>query len=67
MVLARLVLQLSKRHTQKLRQGEQRFLYATHPLYLIHIPIKFHEDIPSFYRVMGCTRMKITQNKHKNN
>ena len=34
---------------------------------LIQIPLKFHEAIPISYRVMGCTRMKITQNKHKNN
>ena len=48
-----------------LEKGEQSCLLATHRLYLIHIPTKFHEDIPNSYRVMRCTRMKITQNKHK--
>ena len=28
----------------KLGKGEQPFLRATHRLYLIHIPIKLHED-----------------------
>ena len=32
--------------TQKLRKGEQSFLYVTHCLELIHIAIKFHQDIP---------------------
>ena len=45
--------------------GEQSFLQETHHLYFIHIPIKFHENIPNNYQVMGCTRMKITQNKQK--
>ena len=31
--------------TWKLRQGEQSFLYMTHRPDLIHIPIKWHEDI----------------------
>ena len=38
-------------------EGEQLFLYATHCLDLIYIPITFHEDILNSYRVMGCTRM----------
>ena len=32
--------------TQKLRKGEQSFLYETHDLNLIHIALKFHQDIP---------------------
>ena len=40
-----------------------KLLQATHRLYLIHIPMKLHKDIPSDYQVMGCTRMKSTQNK----
>ena len=35
--------------TQKVRKGEQPFLYATHRLDLLHIPIKFHEDIYDSY------------------
>ena len=31
----------------------------------VHIPIKFYEDIPNDYRVMGCTRMKITQSNQR--
>ena len=53
--------------TWKLNTGEQSFLHVTHSLYLIHIPRKFQEDIPNDYRVMGCTRMEITQNKQKQN
>ena len=45
--------------------GGQSFLRATHCLYLIHISMKFHEDIINDYPVMGCTRMKITENKQK--
>ena len=30
---------------QKLRKGKQSFLYATHPLNLIHIAIKFNQDV----------------------
>ena len=51
--------------TQKLRKGEQSLLYTAHSLGLIHIPLKFYEDIRNSYRVMGNTRIKITQNKHK--
>ena len=47
--------------TQKLIKGKQSFLYATHCLDLFDIPIKFHEDIPNSYRVMGCTRMKFVK------
>ena len=32
-------------------------MYTRHLLDLIHIPIKFHEDIPYGYRVMGRTRI----------
>ena len=31
--------------TQKLRKGEQSFLYVTHGFNLIHIALKFHQDI----------------------
>ena len=37
----------------------------THCLDQIHIPIKLHLHIPNGYRIMGCTRTKITQNKQK--
>ena len=47
----------------KQRKGEKPSLYVTHRLYLIYIPIKFHEDIPNGNRVIGITRMNITQNK----
>ena len=47
----------------KLNMGRQSFLHATHRLYLIHIPMNFHVDIQNDYRVIGCTRMKITHNK----
>ena len=51
--------------TWKLKKGEQSFLRMTHCLCLIHISKESHEDITSGYRVMGCARMKATQNKHK--
>ena len=35
-----------KEVTQKMRKGDQSFLYTTHHLNLIHIAIKFHQDIP---------------------
>ena len=40
--------------TQKLKKGEQPFLYSTCCLDLILIPIKLHEDISNGYRFMGC-------------
>ena len=43
--------------TQKLRKGEQSFLYVTHYLNLIHIDIKFNQDIPYGYLGMACTRI----------
>ena len=51
------------------KYGGMIILEMTHRLYLIHVhfSIKFHEDIPNDYQVMGCTRMKITQNKQKKN
>ena len=33
----------------------------------MHIPLKLHEDIPEDYRIMGCTKMKIKQNKQQKN
>ena len=57
----------SKGHNLETKKGEQSFMGLAHCLYLILIPIKFHEYIPKSYQVMGCTRMKITQNKPKNN
>ena len=51
--------------TWKLNRGEQSCLHATHRLNLIHIPITFHEDFPNGYRVMVCTKMRITKNKQK--
>ena len=50
--------------TWKLKK-DQLFLHATHCRYLIHIPIKFNADSPNGYRVIRCTRMTITQNKHR--
>ena len=35
--------------TWKIRKGEQSFLCMTHFRDLIHIPIKWHEDIPNGY------------------
>ena len=43
--------------TQKLRKEEQSFLYVTHHLNLIHIAIKFNQDIPYGYLGMPCTRI----------
>ena len=51
--------------TWKLKKGEKSFLHMTHCIYLRHISKKLHEDITSGYRIMGCARMKTTQNKHK--
>ena len=51
--------------TWKLEKGEKSFLHMTHCIYLRHIPKKLHKDITSGYRIMGCARMKTTQNKHK--
>ena len=45
----------------------QSLLQSTHCLYLINIPVKFHEGIPNDNRVMGYTRMKITQIKQNKN
>ena len=45
----------SKEVTQKLRAIF--FLYVTHGLNLIHIAIKFHQDIPYGYLVKACTRI----------
>ena len=42
-----------KEVTQKLGKGEQSFLYETHRLYLIHIAIKFHLDMPYGYLSYG--------------
>ena len=44
---------------------EQPFLHTSHRLYLIHILIKLHEDIPNDYWVKGCTGMKNAQNKQQ--
>ena len=38
--------------TQKLRKREQPFLYATHRLYLIHIP-KISLTVTKLWRVQG--------------
>ena len=43
--------------TQKLRKGEQSFLYVTNCLNLIHITIKFHQDIPYGYLLMVPKRL----------
>ena len=51
--------------TWKLKKGEQSFLLMTHCFYLRHISKTLHEVITRGYRIMGCTRMKTTQNKHK--
>ena len=51
--------------TWKLEKGEQSFLHMTHCISLRHISKKLHEDITSGYRIMGCARLKTTQNKHK--
>ena len=41
---------------QKLRKGEQPFLYTTCCFNPIHIAIKFHKNIPHGYLVMARTR-----------
>ena len=41
---------------QKLRKGEQSFLYATCRLDLIHITLEFGQNIPYGYLVMARTR-----------
>ena len=47
MALTRIVSKKNQREvTQKVRKWEQLFLHAAHHLYLIHIAIKFHPDIP---------------------
>ena len=51
--------------TLKLRKGKQLLFCAIHCLYLLHIPIKLDEDIMNSGLVIECTRMLITQNKHK--
>ena len=43
--------------TQKLRKGELSFLYVTHHLNLIHIVIKFYQEIPYGYLLMVHTRL----------
>ena len=44
--------------TQTLRKREHgSFLYVTHCLDLIHIAIKFHQDIPYGYLVMARIRI----------
>ena len=49
--------------TWKQIKGEQSFLSVTHCPDLIHIPIKLHEGILNYYRIMAPTRMfgKINQ------
>ena len=49
--------------TWKLYTGETIILEATYCLYLKHLPIKFHEDIPKVNIVIECTRKKIKQNR----
>ena len=51
--------------TQKLRKGEQSFLHATRCPDLIHIVIKFHQDIPYGYLVMACIRIVWRKKKKK--
>ena len=40
---------------QLLRNGNQRNSYVTYRLDLMYIPLKFHEDNPNDYRVIGRT------------
>ena len=42
--------------TQKLRKGGQSFMYATLPINLIHIAIKFHQDILYGNLLMVCIK-----------
>ena len=59
--------------TERLLMGRKElnqtkpFFYATHCFDQMHIPMIVHEDITDDYQVIMRTRMKITQNKHKNN
>ena len=50
---------------QQTNKKTKTFLLKTNLLHLF--PYKIHEDIPNGYRVMGCTRIRITQNKQKKN
>ena len=47
---------------QKLEKGEQPFLRLTNRLYLIHFPIKLHEDIMNseLWGVQECKLHKIS-------
>ena len=45
---------------QKLRKGEQPFLYASYCLVLVHIAMKFHKNVPYSYLVMARTRIVYT-------
>ena len=52
--------------TQKIRKGEQPFLYATHRLDQIHILIKCGKDAhPKLFLSYTVYKKKITQNKPK--
>ena len=56
-----------KLHKISIKTQYQPYLYATNRLGLIYIPIKFHEDIPNGYRVIGRTiifREKILSKRH---
>ena len=43
--------------TQKVRKREQSFLHVTHCLDLIHLAMKFRQNIPYGYVVMVRTRI----------
>ena len=55
MVRIRIVLK-SMYVTQKLRKKERPCLYETRRLELIHIAVKFHQEIPYSYLVMTHIR-----------
>ena len=49
---------LSKGSNSKPKEGRAIFfLYVTYRLHLIHIAIKFHQDIPFGDLVMACTKL----------
>ena len=48
---------LSKGRNSETEKDSNLFLYAPHCLDLVHIAIKFHQDIPYCYLVMACIRI----------
>lgn len=57
MAYTRTALEINQRDLiPKVMKEEQLFLYQAHRLNIIHIVIKFHQDIPYGSLLMACTR-----------